>query len=158
MKAQIKGGGKEEDNKSFIKRFYANIITILQPISVSKLKIQLQLKRYIHDFITYCMNNNMAGTYKSIETEEKLSYIETELRSIEKKGAEPEEQCGISDEAIGLKIDLLRDEKKEEATERVSASDCNESSSPNEKLIGKVGDKCLYYDIHTNKVRESEML
>ena len=154
-KPEIKGGGKEQDNKSFIKRFYANIITILQPISVSKLDIQLKLKRYIHDFITYCMNNNMAGSYKSIETEEKLSYIETELRVIPKKGTEPEEQCGLSDENISKNIQIARNENNEAETEPVYTSECNESPSPNEKLIGKVGNKCLYYDIHTNKVRES---
>jgi hypothetical protein len=156
------GGAKDsllitlrQDNKSFIKRFYANIITILQPISESKLDIQLKLRRYIHDFTTYCMNNNMTGSYKSIETEEKLSYIETELRVIQKKGTEPEEQCGISDENISKNIQIARDETNEAETEPVYTSECNESPLANEKLIGKVGNKCLYYDIHTNKVRES---
>ena len=97
----------------------------------------------------------MTGSYKSIETEEKLSYIETELRVIQKKGTEPEEQCGISDENISKNIQIARDETNEAETEPVYTSECNESPLANEKLIGKVGNKCLYYDIHTNKVRES---
>ena len=149
----LHGGASDKiarNNKDFIRRFYSNIIKVLQPISVADEPIKLKLKTYISNFITYCMNNNKSLSYNPIETEEKLLYIERELQSLPKKGE-------TSDEDIGKNIELYRNEPKEKSTELTTTSNCD-SPLENEKLIGKVGNKCLYYDITTNKVREIETI
>ena len=137
-----------------MKRVYSNIIKNLQPISVSKSTISLKIKSYINNFITYCINNNMALTFDTVIMEEKLLYIQRELELIPKTKQPPSgETCELSDEKIGKNIELMRNEPEEKESELIQSNNitCNPGSE-NQKLIGKVGNDCLYYDIVTNKV------
>ena len=74
-------------------------------------------------------------------------FIKRELNLIPKKGELKQFECDPK------YIDIIHDEEGEKQTQLVEATgNCN-LPSENEKLIGKVGDECLYYNIVNNTIR-----
>jgi len=143
---QSGGSNNEINNEVFIKKTLSTIVKTLQPISEIS-TISLTLKSYINGFITYCINNNITNDYDNIKIEEKLLFIKRELNLIPKKGELKQFECDPK------YIDIIHDEEGEKQTQLVEATgNCN-LPSENEKLIGKVGDECLYYNIVNNTIR-----